>query len=74
MLLSSLPPPKFGLRSNNGKGTQSCPSIENWIKDNFSTKTVAVEGANDYEAIDYTVFVAENAAGMAATKYTVTIA
>ena len=27
--LSSLPPPQFGLRSNNREGTQPCPSTEN---------------------------------------------
>jgi len=31
--LSSLPPPEFGLRSNNREGTQPHPSVENWIKD-----------------------------------------
>ena len=31
--LSSLLPPKFGLRSNNREGTRPSPSIENWIKD-----------------------------------------
>jgi len=30
------PPPYFGLRSNNRKGTQPCPSMENWIKDLLS--------------------------------------
>lgn len=44
------------------------------VKGNFETKTIAVEGANNFTAIDYTVFVAENPAGLAATKYTVTIA
>jgi hypothetical protein len=43
------------------------------VKDNFSKKTIAVEGANGFEAANYTVFVAENSAGMAATKYTVSI-
>ena len=33
---SSLPPPQFGLRSNNRKGTQLHPSTENWIKDLLS--------------------------------------
>ena len=36
VLLSSLPPPKFSLRSNNREGTQPCPSTENWIKDLLS--------------------------------------
>ena len=35
--LSSLPPPEFGLRSNNREGTQPHPSTENWIKDLLST-------------------------------------
>lgn len=43
------------------------------VKDNFETRTVAVEGANGFTAIDYTVFVCENTNGMAATKYTFTI-
>ena len=30
--LSVLPPPQFGLRSNNREGTQPHPSTENWIK------------------------------------------
>ena len=30
--LFSLPPPEFGLRSNNREGAQTFPSIENWIK------------------------------------------
>ena len=34
--LSSLPPPYFGLRSNNREKTQPCPSRENWIKDLLS--------------------------------------
>ena len=34
--LSSLPPPQFGLRSNNREGTQPCPPTENWIKDLLS--------------------------------------
>ena len=34
--LSSLPPPEFGLRSNNREGTQPRPSTENWIKDLLS--------------------------------------
>ena len=31
--VSSLPPPEFGVRSNNREGTQTCPSTENWIKE-----------------------------------------
>ena len=30
---SSLPPPQFGIRSKNRKGTQPHLSTENWIKD-----------------------------------------
>ena len=45
------------------------------VKDNFTTTTgVQVEGANGFEATDYTVFVCENANGMSATKFTFTIA
>jgi hypothetical protein len=41
--------------------------------DGFTSKTVAVKGANDYEATNYTIFVKENANGLAATGYTVKI-
>ena len=41
--------------------------------DGFTSKVVAVKGANNYDAINYTVFVKENANGLAATGYTVTI-
>ena len=34
--ISSLPPPWFGLRSNNREGTKPHPSTENWIKDLLS--------------------------------------
>ena len=45
------------------------------VKENFTTTTgVKVNGANNYTAADYTVFVNENANGMAATKFTFTIA
>lgn len=44
------------------------------VKANFTAETVEVEGANGYDAIDYTVFHFENENGIAATKYTVTIA
>lgn len=40
---------------------------------NFAESTVAVEGANGYTAMNYRVYVAENANGMAATRYTFTI-
>lgn len=41
--------------------------------DGFTKKTVSVKGANDFEATDYTIFVKENANGLAATGYTVAI-
>ena len=44
------------------------------VKANFTKETVAIKGANDYEAANYTVFHFENENGVAATKYTVTIA
>lgn len=45
------------------------------VKENFTTmNNVPVNGANGYEAANYTVFVAENANGMKATKFTFTIA
>lgn len=43
------------------------------VKDNFTSQTVAVEGANGFEAADYTVFVCDNPNGLAKTSYTVTI-
>lgn len=44
------------------------------VKENFTTTTgVKVNGANDYEAADYTVFLCENENGMSATKFTFTI-
>lgn len=43
------------------------------VKENFTKETVAIKGANDYEADSYTVFHFENPKGIAATKYTVTI-
>ena len=42
------------------------------VKENFTTKTVKVNGANGYAAVDYTIYLCENAAGLAATKYTFT--
>jgi hypothetical protein len=43
------------------------------VKANFTKETIAIEGANGYEAANYTVFHFENANGVAATKYDVTI-
>jgi hypothetical protein len=43
------------------------------VKANFTKDIVAVEGANGYEAANYSVFHFENENGVAATKYTVTI-
>ena len=43
------------------------------VKENFTKKTIAVSGANNFEAANYSVFIAENPSGMAATRYTVTI-
>lgn len=43
------------------------------VKANFTAETIQVNGANGYDAIDYTVFHFENENGVAATKYTVTI-
>lgn len=40
---------------------------------NFAESSVAVEGANGHTAMNYRVYVAENANGMAATRYTFTI-
>ena len=36
---------------------------------NFTQTTVSVEGLNGYDAVDYIVYTAENANGLAATKY-----
>ena len=44
------------------------------VKANFTKETVAIKGANGYEAANYTVFHFENENGIAATKYDVTIA
>lgn len=44
------------------------------VKENFTSSTVQVEGANGFTATAYTVFVCDNANGLAATKYTVAIA
>ncbi len=43
------------------------------VKANFTKETVAIEGANGFEAANYSVFHFENENGVAATKYTVTI-
>ena len=39
------------------------------VKDNFSKETVSIEGANGATAINYDVFIVENAAGLSATTY-----
>lgn len=39
------------------------------VKDNAMIKTVSVEGANGYTAVDYDVFLFENTAGFAPTTY-----
>ena len=44
------------------------------VKANFTKETIAIEGANGFEAANYSVFHFENTNGVAATKYTVTIA
>ena len=44
------------------------------VKANFTKETIAIEGANGFEAANYSVFHFENPNGVAATKYTVTIA
>lgn len=43
------------------------------VKANFTKETIAIEGANGFEAANYSVFHFENSNGVAATKYTVTI-
>lgn len=43
------------------------------VKANFTKETIAIQGANGYEAANYSVFHFENPNGVAATKYTVTI-
>ena len=43
------------------------------VKANFTKETIAIEGANGFEAANYTVFHFENENGIAATKYDVTI-
>lgn len=40
---------------------------------NFALSTVSVEGANSYAGMNYRVYVAENANGMSATRYTFVI-
>lgn len=44
------------------------------VKDNFTTETIDVEGANGFTAASYTVFHFENENGIKLTKYTFTIA
>lgn len=41
------------------------------VKANFTKETIAIEGANGFEAANYSVFHFENSNGVAATKYTV---
>ena len=43
------------------------------VKANFTKETIAIEGANGFDAANYSVFHFENSNGVAATKYTVTI-
>lgn len=43
------------------------------VKGNFTTNTVSVEGANNFTATNYTVFVCDTTEGLSATKYTVSI-
>ena len=44
------------------------------VKANFTKEIVGIQGANGFEAANYSVFHFENENGVAATKYTVTIA
>lgn len=41
--------------------------------DGFTSKTVSVKGANDFEGANYTVFVKESTEGLQATGYTISI-
>lgn len=43
------------------------------VKDNFTHTVVSVEGLNGYTAAEYDVWYVDNANGLAATKYTVTL-
>lgn len=43
------------------------------VKDNFTHTIVSVEGLNGYAAAEYDVWYVDNANGLAATKYTVTL-
>lgn len=43
------------------------------VKANFTKETISVKGANNFDGANYSVFHFENANGVAATKYTVTI-
>lgn len=57
------------------KTLKSCIDVDGMgldIKDNFTKTTVSIKGANDFTAASYSVFVCENANGLAATKYTPT--
>lgn len=44
------------------------------VKENFTTKTVNIKGANDKGGKDYTVFIFDNANGIAETQYKITFA
>lgn len=58
------------------KTLKSCIDVDGMgldVKDNFTKKTISIEGANGFTGANYSVFVAENANGMAATKFTPTI-
>lgn len=57
------------------KTLKSCIDVDGMgldVKDNFTKTTVSIEGANNFTAASYSVFVCENANGLAATKYTPT--
>lgn len=58
------------------KTLKSCIDVDGMgldVKDNFTKKTISIEGANGFAGANYSVFVTENANGMAATKFTPTI-
>lgn len=53
---------------------KSCIDVDGMgldVKDNFSSSVVNIKGANNVGGKNYTVFVCENANGLAATKYTI---
>lgn len=58
--------------SSKGKTLSSVIDVDGMgldVKDNSTKKTVAVEGANGYTAVNYDVFLFENTAGFAPTTY-----